>query len=768
MKKKLFSKILSIISILSLFLTLFFIVIFSTNISSLSVNLNTKEIKNKQSIIYDDNHHIIETLGKENTHVFFYEIPKITIDALLSIEDNEFYFHNGFNLKRIITSFVNNIFSSSLQGGSTLTQQLIKNTILNDEQSYSRKIKEVYLSYLLEQKYTKEEILELYFNNVYFEQSHVGLKEACKIFFNKDVSSLNYIESALLVGLVKSPSFYNPSKYPQRAQERKNLVLKAMKENKVITNEEYLLGINVNVESLLIKEEIPQETYKYQAYLDLVYEEIKSITGKDIYSYPLIVETYLDTSLQTYLDKIQDGNIYSFIDDNQQIGGAILDNEDAKIIGIIGGRNYKGKKVYNRAFHLKASPASSIKPLLSYALGIEYLSMHPLSTLIDEEYYYEGTSIKVNNADGKYLSRISLIEALGYSKNTCAVKTFDLLVKTLGKDKIYSYLKNINIMDEGTLTSSYSLGGMTYGVSPLQMAGGYCFIANKGEYITPSTIKKITSIDGKIIYERNIKKARILKEETCDKLIYSLKKVMEKNFLNINLAKPNNIDVVGKTGTNAYDKNTIYNNHLPLKADKDIWFCGFSPRYTISLWSGFDETNYNSNYFINGDSKKRVPKVLFNKIMTFIAKNEKFTFSNNLQEISIIKKQDELFLPNEFNLKSDIDQTLIEKDAKIEIFPSLEIENITKIELFNSCPLLYFKMSELSEEQKEFSYLYNDKGYLIEVINPNNEKKEYFTNETFFEFEMNEIGLYTFSFYIGFENGIKKSNIPYSFTIQNN
>ena len=177
-----------------------------------------------QTIIYDNHMNQIEVIGESNDYRKIEEIPQVMIDALLSIEDNEFYYHKGINTKRIILSFINNIFSSSTQGGSTITQQLIKNTALTNEKTYTRKIKEAYLSIMMEKEYTKEEILELYFNKVYFEQSVPGINYASKIFFNKDISLINYLEASILASLVKSPSYYYPFTHPQRVNERKNIV----------------------------------------------------------------------------------------------------------------------------------------------------------------------------------------------------------------------------------------------------------------------------------------------------------------------------------------------------------------------------------------------------------------------------------------------------------------------------------------------------------------------------------------------------------------
>lgn len=211
-----------------------YFIIFTCIIAFFSYSINTIESKeieamkqNRATLIYDSSNRLIEDFNNdEYNNVTYKELPPHLVNALISIEDRDFFHHEGVDYSSIIRSFFNNLTSSSRQGGSTITQQLVKNLLLNSDISYKRKIQEVYLSYELEKNYTKEEILELYFNRIYFEATTPGIKYAAHRFFNKDVKLLNLAESALLVGLVKSPSLYSPFKYIDKANERKNVVLK--------------------------------------------------------------------------------------------------------------------------------------------------------------------------------------------------------------------------------------------------------------------------------------------------------------------------------------------------------------------------------------------------------------------------------------------------------------------------------------------------------------------------------------------------------------
>lgn len=742
---------------------------FIVNIADEKVHIDEKKLV-YQTKILDKYNNEVESLGAIDNYVQYEEIPQVLIDALLSIEDSEFYYHNGFNPKRIILSLINNISSSSMQGGSTITQQLIKNTALTNEKTYSRKVKEAYLSVLLEQDYSKEEILELYFNKVYFEQSIPGVGYASKAFFNKEVSQINLIEASILASLVKSPSYYYPFSYPSRTNERKNLVLKQMLKNNSISIDQYNLATSIDVEDILYKKDNQNtNNYPFQAYLDLVYEEVKQITGKDLYTHPLIVETYLDSSLQSYIDKIQSGENIFFTDDEQQIGGAVIENDGFKIIGMIGGRNYNGKKIFNRGYHLKRSPASSIKPLLSYVLGCEHLSLHPLSTIKDEPYTYQGTNINVNNADKKYLGNISLIEALGYSRNTCAVKVFDEVVNKIGINEVKEYLEKLNLYDGGIISSSYSIGGMTYGLSPLQMAGGYSYLANHGKYLKPSTIKRISSYNGKVIYERDLASEQIISRESADQITYSLNKVINRNYLGINIAKPKNAEIAGKTGTNAYDYQTIKTYGFPSNADKDIWFCGYSIKHSIAIWTGFDLPEYHKNYFTSHDSRKKVAKLIFKNIMEQISSKSSFSYSPSLKEIALVKGLDDNYLPNEFIPSSFIDYTLADPNKiKLSPLPEISIEPVDEVDVFYTPLSVIFQIKTPIIEDEIYSKIWGEKVYYLKVLKPNNDKEEFTSADGFFCYDYQEKGEYSFEITIGFTNNNSLFGDSYHFDFNAN
>ena len=757
-------------SILLISAFLIFIGLGAFFINSIS-NIQTKDISTivtpKYSLITDSNSRIIEDFRQNSiSHVDIEEIPQVLKDALISIEDREFYIHNGINEKRILSSLISNLNpNNNTQGGSTLTQQLVKNLLLTNEKSYKRKIQEAYLSILLEKELTKDEILELYFNRIYFEQSIPGIQYACNKFFNKDVKNINLPEAALLVGLVKSPSYYYPLTNPDRANQRKNEVLKAMLDNNKISKNQYDIASSFPIEKLIYKKENTKISYPYQSYLDIVYKEVKELTNYDLFNTPLKIETYIDTYLQSYIDEIQKGNVITLKNEYQQIGGVVLDKH-SNIIGIIGGRDYNGKKLYSHAFDIKTSPASTIKPILSYALGIEYLHLNTLTTLEDKEYYYPNSTILVNNADKSYLGKIPLIDALGYSRNTCAVSTLEKVISKIGQEKVVEYLAKLNIMDEGPFTYSYAIGGMKYGTSPINIAGAYSMLLNNGYYVKPSTIKKITNLEtNEIIYEDNRTKEQLISEESSDIMTNTLERIVDSNYLSMKEAKPNNIKIAGKTGTGAYPQSLIKKYNLPSNADKDIWFSGYSPNYTCSIWSGFDEIIENKKTYFSGKEGKNIPKLIFKELINLLeTKKQNFEITNNLTKVYVVKGLDKAYLPNDIVPSKYIDFAYYKKDdIPSEILPYPTFNKIEDINVVLYENTLYFSILNSNITNDLYSSFYGDKGYLLEVkINDKIIQNFYTTSEI--EFSLEEKGEYQFSLSESYKNNYKLKGDSYQIT----
>ena len=323
----------------------------------------------------------------------------------------------------------------------------------------------------LEKEYTKEEIITLYANQILFDGVNKGVNAASRKFFNKEISEVTLPEAALLAAMVKSPTIYNPILHPDNAFERKNLVLEMMYKNGYITEEEKEAAQKITVDELIYKSEEKQPTYPYQAYLDIVYDEVKRLTGYDPFFTPMKIETFLDSGLQTQLDLIQkdlDDKII-ITDENQQIAAAVIDNENGTIIGVIGGRNYQGEKLFNRAYNMKRQPASTIKPLLTlWQLSIQIGAMFMLLMMFHINIL---TDIEVSNVDNRHMGQLFIEEALGYSRNTSALATLEMVVNEVGMYEVAKYLDNIGLLDVSydLVNYAYGLGGMYEGVSLIQL-----------------------------------------------------------------------------------------------------------------------------------------------------------------------------------------------------------------------------------------------------------------------------------------------------------
>ena len=724
----------------------------------------------KTSYIYNQNDVLVKEINDNFPYYVTYEeLSDDFINALISIEDNNFFNHKGYDSKRILSSFINNIKSRKItQGASTLTQQLVKNITLDNSKNINRKIREIYLANQLEKDYSKEEILTYYANVISFEGTKHGVNYAAYRFFNKTIKYVNIAEAALLAGLVKSPTVYNPYKQEENAFNRKNLVLKAMLNNGYISNEEYEVASKIKISDMLKKKENNNQTFPYQAYIDVVYKDLDTYFKLDAYNTPIKIYTYLNTELQLIIDNIQKNNDkdIKFNDDLLNIGGAVINNQNGGIVGIIGGRNYNGEKLFNHAKDLIAQPASTIKPILSYALAYEYLDYGSSHTVNDSLSYYPNTNIQINNVDDKYLGEMLIQDAIGYSRNTVAVNTLKDVIDKVGRSAITSYLSKINLLDcnEDEFAYSYALGGFKYGVTPINLASAYSMIANYGIYKTPSTIKYIELINTKEKLYPNIREERVLNEDSSFLINYNLRNVINNNYWNIALCKPKNIEIGAKTGTSNFDENFKKQMNYPDKSSKDIWISGFSKDYSITIWSGFDRYLKNEKtYFLNGNNNK-IAKLIFKKLMGEVANpNSKFTIPSSIEEKTIIKGLYPYKLaPTNLNFKGVI-KSYFKKSATptnyYEIAPLPNLENLEYI-YYNDSLHIYF--DDYSYENT--SSLYNKENlegkitYNVDV-NINNKITTYTSLEPIIKVPYYPFLEYKISGYLSYENATNyKSN----------
>lgn len=682
---------------------------------------------NKISQVLDsDGKTILEiNLTKDNS-VTYNELPDVFINALISGEDARFFSHSGVDLQRIIISVINNITSTSSQGASTLTQQLIKNTLLDSSKTLDRKINEIILSLHLENKLTKEQILEAYCNNIMFDGVTLGVNSASLKFFNKHISYVTLPEAALLAGIVNAPSYYNPIRNPDHAKKRMNTILNLMYRHGYISHDELNSALKVNIKDI-IKESISKDkTYDYQAYLDIVYKQSLDILGESYYTKPLIIETMLNTRIQSIIDDIQKGKIFNFIDNNQQFGLALIDNKTGALVASMGGRNYNGELLFNHSYDMLNQPASTIKPLLSYALGIEVLNYNSKQVLYDKPYNYS-TGENVNNVDLSYKGEILIEDAVGYSRNTTALLTLDSVIKEKGINYVTNYLKSINLLDvkKEEYVESYGLGAFKYGVSPYNLAGAYSMIANKGYYNEPYTIKRIIDgSNGKTLYTHHNYKTKILETSTTDILTSILKTVVDNNYYGLGSLKMNNIPIYLKSGTSSFDKSVLNKYNYPSNASKDLWLAGFSKQFSFAIWSGFDSPKIGEkNYFNAGsDVRKSYHKDILKYVISkATSEYGEIPYSNEVSKVNIVKGTN--LLPNNTTPNYLITEALFKKgyEPKETINPE-PLKNINDLELISYDDKLNvifndYIVLDLEKENTIYSNskVYGDIEFVVEI-----------------------------------------------------
>lgn len=546
------------------------------------------------SEIYDKNLNLIATVGAEKReYVSINDIPKNITDAVLTTEDSRFQSHIGIDPIRLIKAVLVNIRSNSAQqGASTITQQVVKNSLLTSDKSLQRKIQEAYLSLKLENRYSKDDILEMYMNKIYYSDGQYGVKTAAKYFYNKELDQLTLPQVALLTGIPQQPILYNPYDYPKQAKERRDTVLYALLNNDKITEAEYNDAINTPIMDGIVKktkeERANQHTYnpKFAAYIDQITKELKENQNfeniKDPLSMGLKIYTNLNPELQIYVQDMLDNQSSPMKPHASQAAISVLDTKTGLIEAIGGGKNYKAGG-YNFAVDARVQPGSSIKPLIDYAPGIEYYGWDSQTTFSDTPYQIAGTNFFIQNWDRLYHGTVSMSRALSWSYNTPAVRAFE----TVGYERAKHFAEKLDIpvtKDEPTT----AIGGNVDGVSTLQMAGAFASFGNKGYFNKPSTIVKVFNANGKELPNIKAEPIKAMSEETAYLMTNVLKGVLTSNGLAPN-GKVANFDMAGKSGSSTFDDTAYYNYGIDVvNSTKDSWMIGYTTDYTVAVWQGAD------------------------------------------------------------------------------------------------------------------------------------------------------------------------------------
>lgn len=549
------------------------------------------------SKFFDSDGNIFEELGAEKREkVSATKIPQELDDAIVSVEDRRFFKHNGVDPVRIMGSLVHNITNKDgLQGGSTLTQQLVKLSFFStkaSDQTLRRKAQEAWLAIQLEKKYSKQEILTYYINKVYMANGLYGMETAAESYFGKELQHLTIAQTALLAGMPQAPNSYDPYKHPEAAKDRRDTVLYTMLNNKKITQDEYDKATNEPIDQGLLPLETDNEERKVaDNYVKEVIAQVEAKTGKNVYTDGLEIYTNLDTDAQNRLYSIVNGDEYvQYPDEELQIAATLVDSKTGNVTAQIGGRNI-ADDVYlgmNRAVNTSRDFGSTVKPITDYGPAFEYLQKSTGDRIDDKQYYYEGTKTEVKNWDNSYQGNISLRQALYDSRNVPAVKLFN----EVGPENVSKFLKKLGIqykeIQQANAISSNTetQDGTKYGISTEKMAIAYAAFANGGTYNEPLYINKIKYQDGsEQTFENEGKKA--MEPYTAYMVTDILKDVITKGtgFK----AQIPNLFQAGKTGTSNYTDDELAKIPHYGSISPDVMFTGFTPHYSLSIWAGYDD-----------------------------------------------------------------------------------------------------------------------------------------------------------------------------------
>ncbi|MBQ0836171.1 penicillin-binding protein [Lactiplantibacillus pentosus] len=586
-----------------------------------SPTITESDLKGTSAVkIYGKDDNYITNLGTSNLqYVKSSNIPTTLKNAVVSIEDRRFYKHHGVDYYRILGAAVGNLKGSSLgmQGGSTLTMQLVKLAVFSTDTSDRNlkvKAQEAWLALNLEKHYSKSQILEFYINKVYMGNGIYGMGTAAKYYYNKSLKDLSLSQLALLAGMPQSPTYYDPTTYPSYATSRRNLVLEAMYDNKVITKSQETAAKKVSVKTGLSsagragltthsKTNKILDAYLNQVRQDLLKKGYKLTDGEKVY-------TNLDMDAQKRLYEIANTSKYVTYPNNGkqtfQLGVSVVDSYTGKISAMIGGRKI-GNVVYgtNRAVQTDRSNASTMKPILDYGPAIEYLNWPTYKSLSDTKYKYPGTNISVHDFDNNYLGNMTMREALVQSRNIPAVRT----LQAVGKTRAQTFAKGIGI-NLKTVNYANAIGA---GVSTLQVAGAYAAFADGGVYHKPYYIRKVTTADGKTTsYTSNGKRA--MKKSTAYMITDMLKGVINSSTGTATTAKISGVYQAGKTGTDDYDSK--YKNSVPSNAVVDSWMAGYTKNYSVAVWTGYDKATEAGGYL--DSSNEKISQQIYRAMMSYL------------------------------------------------------------------------------------------------------------------------------------------------------
>lgn len=537
------------------------------------------------SQIYDKDGELFAELGNvKRTKVEFDDLPPVLIDAVTATEDARFFDHFGIDLRRIGGAIIANIKRGfGAEGASTITQQVVENAFLTPEKSLKIKVQEQWLALKLEREYSKEQIMEMYLNKIFYGNGAYGVAKAAEVYFGKkDLHDLTLVEAAILAGLPQRPSAYNPFENPDLMAKRVDTVLDLMVHHGKISEEEAEEARQVDIASLLTDEK--PATAPHDAFLRKVREEVEEkLGGADIYTDGLKIYTTMDRDAQEYVEFLltdSEDNPIDYGDDEElQAGLVVLDTKTGAIQAIGGSRNRENIDGYNYAIQGGRQAGSTAKPIVAFGPAIEYNKISTYHQLEDDQpYQIPGTDHQVRNWDRQYRGWVSARMALARSLNVPTIKAFlevdNELVKEFGEKLGIEFAQDYVPVTE-------AIGGAETNVTPLQLAGAYRAFGNGGIYNEPYAVTKVEFPDGKVV-ELKPTPEPVMADYTAYMVTDMLKSVLTESYATGGRANIPGLPVAGKTGTTNLPNDQGVNN---------AWFAGYTTNYTIAVWTGYKEHN---------------------------------------------------------------------------------------------------------------------------------------------------------------------------------
>lgn len=588
-------KVIGVIVIVLMIVVLSIAGIFGYNIYRDTEAFDAKKLLSSEaSQIFDSQGHVIYTFGSDENgkrqNITYDDLPQVLVDAVVAAEDSRFFEHDGFDLPRIVKAAFSNLVAGGITGGgSTITQQLIKKTYFpNAEKTYTRKISEIILAIQADKELTKEEIITLYLNKIYFGRStdSIGIAAACKYYFNKNVNEITLPEAAMLAGSLNSPSNYDPYYNLNKATIRRNKILDLMVRHGYISQDECDQAKQVKIENTLCQSTDKNDSV-FAAYVDMVVDEVKEKTGLNPKETQMNIHTYCDGDIQTLCAQLGNGEKYSYSDEDLRMGGCVQSSQDGRVIAVIGGRNYQfGDFNYAKQ---KQQPGSSVKPFLDYGLAFENLDWCTGHSLVDEPFTRGNYSPK--NWDGQFHGLVTVSNALENSWNIPALKTYEEVEKKIKASGVKSAMESIGISMEGEEPNlSYGIGGWSKGISPQEMASAYATISNNGEYVESHTVNYIENVQTgeKYNIDEDIQKDK--KQSDYSKAsAFMVRETMLEYTKNGSgsYAYLSGISNIGaKTGTSNWPSGA--SKGMAGKS-RDAWMSAFTKDYVCSVWMGFGQ-----------------------------------------------------------------------------------------------------------------------------------------------------------------------------------